>query len=235
VRKTLGLLAAVVALSVTAWPQLPGENRQPAPQFPRAELYGGYSYGLTDLFNTGRRAGLNGWNVSLGLNAAKWLGFVAEGSGYYGTSKIPSGAPAPFPPCGGITIPPSSFCPPPGNTFNVNTKLYNYMFGAQFPYRKWDRLTPFGEALFGHSGIRGEARASDGTVFARVGTGLGLMGGGGVDYKISPRLALRLKADYLQTRGFKLKQDNVRFSIGIVIRNVHKKRRTLEEETPPAP
>jgi hypothetical protein len=117
----------------------------------------------------------------------------------------------------------------------VNTKLYNYLFGAQFPYRKWDRLTPFGEALFGHSGIRGEARSADGTLFARVGSGLGLMGGGGVDYAISPRLALRFKADYLQTRGFKLKQDNVRFSIGIVIRSVHKKRRTLEEETPPAP
>jgi opacity protein-like surface antigen len=228
VRKTLGLVAAVVALSVMSWAQLPGENPQPGPQFPRAELYGGYSYGLTDLFNSGFRVGLNGWNASLGLNAAKWLGFVVEGSGYYGISKIPIAAPAPFPSC-----PP--FCPPGVDTFNVNTRLYNYMFGAQFPYRKWDRLTPFGEALFGHSGIRGEARSSDGTLFARVGSGLGLMGGGGVDYKISPRLALRFKADYLQTRGFKLKQDNVRFSIGIVIRNVHKKKRTLEDETTPQP
>jgi opacity protein-like surface antigen len=230
VRKTLGLVAGVVALSVMAWAQLPGENPQPGPTYPRVELSGGYSYGLTDLFNSGYRVGLNGWNASLGLNGAKWLGFVFEGSGYYGTSKIPQGAnQSPFPVCGGIP----SFCPPPGPTFNVNTKLYNYLFGAQFPYRKWDRLTPFGEALFGHSGVRGEARDINGTVVARVGSGLGLMGGGGVDYAISPRLALRFKADYLQTRGFKLKQDNVRFSIGIVIRKVHKKKRTLEEETPP--
>jgi opacity protein-like surface antigen len=230
VRRTLGWVAAVVALSMMSWAQLPGEKPQPGPQFPRVELYGGYSYGLTDLFNSGYRTGLDGWNASLGLNAAKWMGLVVEGSGYYGNSKIPSAAPAPFPPCSGI---PPSFCPPPGNTFNVKTKLYNYMFGVQFPYRKWDRLTPFGEALFGHSSFRGEATATDGTVVARVGTGMGLMGGAGVDYEVSPRLALRFKADYLQTRGFKLKQDNVRFSIGIVIRNVHKKRRTLEEEIPP--
>lgn len=229
-RKTLGLAGAVVALSAMSWAQLPGEKPQPGPQFPRVELSGGFSYGLTDLFNSGYRVGLNGWNASLGLNAAKWLGFVAEGSGYYGTSKIPLAVPAPFPRCGSNP----GFCPPGTDTFNVNTKLYNYMAGAQFPYRKWDRLTPFGEALFGHSGIRGEATATNGTVDARVGSGLGFMGGGGVDYKISPRLALRFKADYLQTRGFKLKQDNVRFSIGIVFRRVPKKKRTLEEEIPPA-
>ena len=232
-RKTLGLVAAVVALSMMSWAQLPGEHPEPGPQYPRTEIFGGYSYGLTDLFNSGYRVGLNGWNASLGLNAAPWMGFVFEGSGYYGISKIPRGAnQQPFPSCGGNP----SFCPAGTDTFNVNTTLYNYLFGAQFPFRKWDRLTPFGEALFGHSGFRGEARnQSDGTLFARVGTGLGLVGGGGVDYKISPRLALRFKAEYLQTRGFKLKQDNVRFSVGIVFRRVHKKKRTLEDETTPAP
>jgi hypothetical protein len=49
-------------------------------------------------------------------------------------------------------------------------------------------------------------------------------------------LALRFKADYLESAtDFKLlgkeKQDNFRFSVGIVIRNVHKKKRTLEDET----
>ena len=226
-RRTLGFVAVMVALSVQSWAQLPGQNPQPGPKFPRLEIFGGYSYGLTDLFNSGYRVGLDGWNASLGLNGASWLGFVFEGSGYYGTSKIPRGASQqPFPNC-----PP--FCPPGTNTFNVKTRLYNYLFGAQFPYRKWERLTPFGEALFGHSGIRGEATAIDGSVDARVGTGLGLLGGGGVDYKISPRLALRFKAEYLQTRGFKLKQDNVRFSVGFVFRRVPKKKRTLEEENPP--
>ena len=231
-RKTLGLVAVVVALSMMSWAQLPGENPQPGPKYPRTEIFGGYSYGLTDLFNSGYRVGLNGWNASLGLNAAPWLGFVFEGSGYYGTSKIPRGAnQQPFPSCG-VT---GGFCPPGTDTFNVKTKLYNFMAGAQFPYRKWDRLTPFGEALFGHSGFRGEAQDQNGNVVARVGSGLGLIGGGGADYAISPHLALRFKAEYLQTRGFKLKQDNLRFSVGIVFRSVHKKKRTLEDETVPAP
>ena len=230
-RKTLGLLAAVVALGMMAWAQLPGEN-QAGPKFPRTELFGGYSYGLTDLFNSGERVGLSGWNASVALNGASWIGFVAEGSGYYGTSKIPRAVPAPFPICGGQP----SLCPVgTGDTFNVNTKLYNYLFGVQIPYRKWDRLTPFGEALFGHSGFRGEARDVSGSIVARVSSGLGLAGGGGVDYAISPRLALRFKGEYLQTRGFSLKQDNVRFSVGIVVRSVRKKKRTLEDEGAPQP
>jgi opacity protein-like surface antigen len=226
-RNIPGILVALAVLTAMAWAQLPGETPQPAPKYARVELSGGYSYALTDMFNSGNRTGLDGWNASLGLNAANWLGFVFEGSGLYGTSKIPIGAnQQPFPSC-----PP--FCPQGTDLFSVKTRNYNYLFGVQFPYRKWERITPFGEALFGHSGIRGQATATDGTVNTQVGGGLGLLGGGGVDYAISPRLALRFKADYLQTRGFKLKQDNVRFSVGIVFRKVPKKRRTLEEEIPP--
>ena len=51
---------------------------------------------------------------------------------------------------------------------------------------------------------------------------------------------MRFKADYLQTgTSFPLvgkqKQDNFRFSVGIVIRNVRKKKRKLEDETQPEP
>jgi hypothetical protein len=64
--------------------------------------------------------------------------------------------------------------------------------------------------------------------------------GGGFDRKISQRLALRFKADYFQTGPAfpsqpKQKQDNFRVSVGVVIRNVHKRKRTLEDETAPAP
>ncbi len=227
-RRTLGVLAGVAALCVVSWAQLPGENPQPAPQFPRAELFGGYAYGMTNSFNSGRVARPNGWNVSLGLNVAKWMGFVFEGSGLYGPSKIPLAVPAPFPTC-----PP--FCPNGNVTFNVDTKLYNYMVGVQFPYRKSERFTPFGELMFGHAGVRGEARSNDGTKFAEVSSGLGLVAGGGVDYNINKRFALRFKADYLQTRFFRQKQDNARFSVGIVIRTVPRKKRTLEDVDQPEP
>lgn len=227
-RRWLGVLAVVTALGAVSWAQLPGENPQPGPQYPRVELYGGYVYGMTDLFNSGRVARPNGWNVSLGLNAASHLGFVFEGNGLYGTSKIPVAVPAPFPEC-----PP--FCPNGTSTFNVNTSNYNFLVGIQIPFRKSQRFTPFAEMMFGHAGVRGEAKSADSTKFAEVSSSLGLLAGGGVDYNISPRFALRFKADYYQSRLFKQKQDNALFTVGIVIRTVRKKKKTLEDIDLPQP
>lgn len=227
-RRWFGVLAVITALSMVSWAQLPGENAQPAPKYSRVELFGGYVYGMTDLFNSGRVSRPNGWNASLGLNAASHLGFVFEANGLYGTSKIPVAVPAPFPEC-----PP--FCPNGISTFNVDTKNYNYLFGVQIPFRPSPRFTLFGETMFGHAGVRGEARSGDGTKFAEVSGGLGLLAGGGVDYNINPRFALRFKADYFQSRLFSKKQDNAQFSVGLVIRTVKKKKKTLEDVDQPQP
>jgi hypothetical protein len=175
---------------------------------------------------------LYGWDASLGLNAAHWLGLVVEGGQYFGTSKIPTGTQAPFPPC-------TPFCPTTTPTFGVKTREYNILFGVQFARRKYERWTPIGELLYGHQGTRGVASAQ-GATFTEVGTGRALVAGGGADLKINARFALRFKADYLQTgTSFPLlgkkKQDNFRFSGGIVIRSVHKKKRRLEDETQPEP
>ena len=269
-RKYLGVLAGVAALCVMSWaqapappsaqdptqapaqapaqPQVQAPAQPPAPeladipaptaanpappvQYPRIEFFGGGSYAEAGPFNAGHWAGLHGWDASLGLNATSWLGFVVGGGQYFGTSKIPTAVPAPFPTCG-------EFCPP-GPTFNVATREYNILFGAQFSRRKYERWTPFGELMFGHGGTRGQASAG-GQTFTEVGSGLALLAGGGADFKINQRFALRFKADYLQTRTAfplqpKQKQDNFRFSVGIVIRSVHKKKRTLEDETQPVP
>jgi hypothetical protein len=256
VRKYLGVLASVAALCAISWAQAPTQAPTPAPttdqapapapvpetvpiptptrtaspasavQFPRFELFGGGSYAEAGPFNAGHWAGLHGWDASLGLNATSWLGFVVDGGQYFGNSKIPTAVPAPFPTCG-------EFCPT-GPTFDVATREYNFLVGPQFSRRKYERWTPFGELMFGHGGTRGEATAK-GVTEREVSSGLALLAGGGVDYKINQRFALRFKADYLQTRAFKQKQDNFRVSVGIVIRSVHKKKRTLEDETQPVP
>ena len=263
-RKCLGVLAGVAALSLLSWAQdaappsaptpappaaqtpaaplpsaptaqesastpLPNEKPDLAPKYPRIEWYGGYSFAQAGFFNAGHWAQLNGWNASFGLNAASWLGLVVEGSQFFGDSKIPSGTPAPF------------FCDltcPPSPTFNAKTKEYNILFGLQFPYRKYERWTPFGELMFGHEGLRGEATL--GQPETVVTSGMALLAGGGADYKVNQRFAVRFKADYLQTRtSFPLlghaKQDNLRLSVGIVIRSVHRKKRRLEDETQPEP
>ena len=225
-RKTLGVVVVSAALCVMAWAQAPG-TAPPQGKYPRLELSGGYAYARTDLFNTGDRARLNGWDAEFGVNITRWMGFVFDGSGLYGTSKVPTAVPKPFPTC-----PP--LCPTT-SSFNVDTTLYNYLFGLRFPYRKSERWTPFGDAMFGHSGMRGEPQAPGGNQSVRVSGGLGLQFGGGVDYAINPRFAVRLQGDYLQTNGFKLTQDNFRVSVGIVIRSVKKKKRTLEETVEPQP
>lgn len=195
--------------------------------FPRVEFFVGGTYAETGLYNAGHWAGLPGWDSSLGLNITHWLGFIVEGGEYFGTSKIPTGTQAPFPPC-------PQFCPYTSPLFDATTREYNILFGGQIARRKYERWTPRGEFLYGHQGVRGIANGG-GSQVTEVGSGRAFVAGGGLDYKINPRFALRLNADYFQTgTDFillgKQKQDNFRVSVGIVIRNVHKKRRTLEEE-----
>jgi hypothetical protein len=84
--------------------------------------------------------------------------------------------------------------------------------------------------MYGHQGTRGQVVAQ-GETFTEVSSGRALIAGGGLDRQINERFALRFKADYLQTGSFRQKQDNFRLSVGVVIRNVHKKKRTLEDET----
>ncbi len=188
VRKYLGVLAGVAALCVMSWAQAPAPapapdqapaqapapeaaaefqfhlhppNRAAAPQYPRFELFGGGSYAEAGLFNAGHWAGLPGWDASLGVNATSWLGFVVEGGQYFGTSKIPSTSPAPFP-LGSMSSEPT-----PSPTFNVATREYNFLFGAQFARRKYEHWTPIGELLYGHQGTRGVATPSRGRNWSR--------------------------------------------------------------------
>ena len=252
-RRYLGVLAGMAALCVMSWAQVPAQapppdqapapapapeplpiptpaaNPTPARPYPRIELFAGGTYAEAGLFNAGHWAGLPGWDASFGLNAARWFGIVVEGGQYFGTSKIPTGTPEPFPPCGGQ----NGFCPGTYPTFDVTTREYNFLFGAQFARRKYELWTPFGELLYGHQGTRGQATGG-GATFTEIGTGRALVAGGGLDRRINERFALRFKADYFQTGSqfptfAKKKQDNFRFSVGIVIRNVRKKKRSLDE------
>ncbi len=262
-RKYLGVLAGVAMLCAVSWAQVPAAppardqtptqtpdqtlpqapvpsatpiptttptvNRRAAAQYPRLEFFAGGSYAETGLFNAGHWAGLRGWDASLGLNVTSWIGVVVDGGQYFGTSKISSTFPQPFPTG-------QFFEPSPSPTFNVATREYNILFGLQFARRKYGRWTPIGEAMYGHEGTRGVATpVTTGPLVAEVSSGRAIVAGGGIERTINPRLALRIKADYLQTNSFKQIQDNFRVSVGLVFRNVHKKKRTLEDETDTAP
>jgi hypothetical protein len=98
---------------------------------------------------------------------------------------------------------------------NVSAVTANY--GPVFSYRKMDTITPWASVQLGI--IQGSA--------GYVGTSassfhFGLVTGGGVDVKVSPRVAVRLNADYMMSQFLGLRQDNLTFGGGIVFRFGHK-------------
>jgi outer membrane protein OmpA-like peptidoglycan-associated protein/opacity protein-like surface antigen len=178
---------------------------------PRVELFGGYSFWRAAPISPGNRiAWTHGGSASVAYNLNDWLGLVADFAGFRVTRFGPAGTPT-----GGIV-------PASGNVFS-------YLAGPRFSYRKFNRITPFAQVLFGG------AHASQVTLSdcAAVCTPLSsenafaMTAGGGLDLKVSRRLAIRVvQAEYLLTRfaddsantGERIVQNNVRLSTGIVFR-----------------
>jgi hypothetical protein len=92
-------------------------------------------------------------------------------------------------------------------------RLGTVMAGARFTVRPGQKASVFGQALFGgahaNAGGRGFPAYHDSVAWAF---------GGGFDYHINGRVALRLaQLDYLQTRLGSAVQHNLRASAGIVL------------------
>lgn len=174
----------------------------PAQETPKVEVFTGYSFMSAGFpFSTDPAAGnargvLNGWNFSAAVNANRWVGVVADFGGYYGSStKILLFKPANCVLC----------------TSNVTAILHNmhtFTAGPQVALRQ-ESLTVFAHALFGGARIREDLVSS---------TNFALMVGGGADIALSHRLVLRIQPDYLKTEILSRKQNNFRFSTGVVFR-----------------
>ncbi len=207
---------------------------------PKAEVFGGYSYlhidteGVTgstldadcnSLLGAGTcppgsfgvHPSANGWNASAQFNATHFLGIKADFSGHYNTPVTISSQISNSLAQLGITgLPPKAHS-------------YTYLFGPVI-FQNKGRYTPFAHALFGQNSI--------GTTLSNVKVGgVGIPGltasdsafamafGGGVDVKLSERIALRAgQVDYLYTKhdfssgvpGVASHQNNLRASVGIV-------------------
>jgi opacity protein-like surface antigen len=188
-----------------------------AQDFPKAEVFGGYSYGnFGPVISGAGRNNVNGWNASLGVNLNRWFGLVSDFSGHYGSFK----ASIAFPP-----IP----CTPTACaiTTSESDKFHSFLFGPQFSLRA-KKATPFVHALFGGSRLN---QSGTTTIllppppipppfifnFSTSSTHFAFAGGGGVDYKLTDKLAWRIQADYLGTGVQTRTLNNVRVSTGIVI------------------
>jgi opacity protein-like surface antigen len=160
----------------------------------------GYSFERTDW--TGLASGLShpnlsGWEGSLEGKIFPHIGIVADLSGHYGSESF---SPAPVVPVGA------------SGGINVTGHELEVLFGPRLSIPV-GKLTPFAEAFFGVAHIH-----NGGALPSSSNTSFGTALGGGLDYKIIRPIAVRVEADYLQTRFFSTTQNNLRFSTGVVVR-----------------
>ncbi len=94
----------------------------------------------------------------------------------------------------------------------VNTQTLTY--GPVFSYRKHPSVVPFVHGLLGAA--RGSTNYLD---ISKPAVHFVVVAGGGLDVKLTDRVALRLiQADYVMTRFSSTSQDNIRLSAGITLR-----------------
>jgi opacity protein-like surface antigen len=140
---------------------------------------------------------LNGWSVTAAYNVNKWLGLVADVGGEYGTPTI--------------TV--------MSTKVNVQTHLFDAVFGPQINFRNSTKVTPFVHALVGVS--HGNFKVSSGGV-SKSESDNAFAGafGGGLDWNVGEHVSIRLiQAEYFPTHFKSNTQNGARISAGIVFRS----------------
>jgi hypothetical protein len=99
-----------------------------------------------------------------------------------------------------------------GTDNHLKTNAQTISYGPVFSYRKAKIIVPFAHAMVGVE--RG------GTNYLNISQPeerLAVLAGGGLDVKLLPRIALRLiQVDYVYSGFSNNRQDNLRFSAGVV-------------------
>jgi opacity protein-like surface antigen len=166
----------------------------------RIEVFGGYSYMSPDV-SLVTPNGVNGWNASANFKASPKVGFVADFSGFYPSYTYPQGI------------------------FTVSGKTYTFLFGPQLsiPHGRFD---PFGRFLIGFAHVTPQDNNEN---FFTSNNVLSFGAGGGLDYYVKPRIAIRGQADWLYARltpigggdpgvNYVKNRNTARISIGVVFR-----------------
>jgi outer membrane protein OmpA-like peptidoglycan-associated protein len=180
---------------------------------PRVELFLGYSYlrAVPTLATGNRLVWLNGGSTSIAFNLNRYLGIVGDFGGFDDTQLRLAGTSG-----------------SPTTVADSSGTVFTYLAGPRLSFRKYNRITPFAQVLFG------DAHASAVTLSDCAGGGctplptedsFALTAGGGLDLRIRRHLAIRLiQAEYLMTRfkdlttGNNTMQNDVRLSSGVVFR-----------------
>jgi len=181
--------------------------------YPKIELFMGYSYlrAVPTLAVGNRLVWLNGGSTSVAFNLNRYLGLVGDFGGFNETRLL-------------LTTgnPPSAL----GTYQTVDDgTVFTYLFGPRLSFRKHDRITPFAQALFGGIHASEESLCPACTASLPAENSFALTAGGGLDWRLHHRLAIRIvQAEYMMTRfenlstGSTQAQNDVRLSTGLVFR-----------------
>ncbi len=158
--------------------------------YPQVELFGGFSYMREDSEPQGFN--LNGWNASVAYNINRHVAVRADFSGYYKSEK--------------------------DQFFSNSLRKHQLLFGPQFSVRPNERVRVFLRPLFGLAHVHTEIDSPGLTSPATFSdTAFAMALGGGLDVRVNNRLMVRLgQVDYLPTFFGNTRQDNFRFSTGVV-------------------
>lgn len=186
-------------------------SRRADSSYPRVELFLGYSYlrGVPTLSPGNRMDFLNGGSASIAFNLNRYLGLVGDFGGFDASELELTGAGA-----------------SPAQVSNASGTAFTYMAGPRLSFRKYDRITPFAQVLFG--GIHASQVTLSGCAGALctplpTENSFALTAGGGIDLSIHRHIDFRLvQAEYLMTNfanlstGVRDAQNDIRLSSGLV-------------------
>ena len=160
-------------------------------------VFVGYSFEHTDwagLDSGLSRPNLNGWGASLEGKVFPHLGIVSDFASHYGSENFTLATPNGF------------------QTEHVTGHEWEVLFGPRLSVSV-GKFTPFAEGMVGIAHIH-----NGGTLPSSSNTSFASAVGGGLDYRLIRLVAVRVEADYVNTRFFSTSQNAVRLSTGIVLR-----------------
>ena len=133
---------------------------------PKLEVFGGYQY-QTIGGNLGWQVGspYNGWDTAVTFNFSKHFGATGDFSGNYHSGNFGGGS--------------------------YYTHILTYAGGPVYSFGSGSNLKPFVHAMFGGAHITTPVMYGTSPTYASEG-GYTAMAGGGVDYKLKKRIAVRL-------------------------------------------
>jgi opacity protein-like surface antigen len=170
-------------------------------QFPKIEIFGGYSaietndhtFRFSPGFNSSNTdfdEGGNGFEASITRNLNRYFGIVGDFSAHFSLDQgsIPLTPPCPQPPCAPVT-----------QNASLNPRLFNFLAGPELKGRNRTRWTPFVHGLFGITHTTATFKTAGPVLTLSrtdADTGFGMTFGGGFEIRILRRVSFRASVDY---------------------------------------